>query len=322
MGTRTYSRRASDGTRKPTALGIATGRFNAVRDSAPTSQAFFNATDRFPREIPMPYEAYGESETTESLNKRWAAEKAYMREVYKAQGFDGKPKNVPLATLAQDVKTNPNNYLQRPDGEPIVLTRIVNNVNNMDDLINGEEHHIPRQPGWFGTGTYFRTQDDDNNRLSERIVSNFSFVEMYGRKTDEYRLSRPSGADMDIIPGIMLATLAPDTKTNMSAIDFTSPTTIKQSFSDWVQQLQTDFYNQFKRSSINIGLMASALGYDAIMIPEYSTQGEFLVFNRSKLTISEAAEMETYTSNDYDNDALDRFARTAVWNVADTWESA
>ena len=329
MGTRTYSRRGADGIRRPTALGLATGRFRNVADSdaayaRPVTKAdiepggalhtlFRKSTS--PNPTPNLAEKIFDSNGVRSANVDPIALRKMMQEVYAMQGYDGKPTVVTEDEFVNMMRTQPEAFATMNDQSfPAVGVRAVNRESNLDDLFTGEKHHVPRQPGWYGTGTYVMGAYEINGSLVsesgntplERLAywmirAMGRAAGIYSRRRGEYQ--RTSGQteaewkkDADSRkPAYMLVGIKRGARTNFD-IPFVPETTQEardtneRLFNEWTKGLIDEFYNRFGRSSTDAGLMASMLGYDAIYIPKIfnGIDNEVLVFNRSKLIVAEA----------------------------------
>ena len=316
MGTRTYSRRASEGSRIPTALGIRSGRFSpalnpdlikgdlkTVFDQA-TDRVLPNSGDIIPTILgqnPFYISMAGDTIEDEKNRKLMVINRKLLQEVYRLQKFNGKPTVVSPEELGEMMA---NGDVLAINDKPVILGRVVSTTRNSEDLMYGDEHHVPRQPGYFGTGTYFAiprgySQYDDDIAVlrtdtMDKFMQNMKIMLTtlgitYGGRSYEYK--RTSGqtdaewsAEQDTRkPAVLIGALKKDARTNFDAINSLAE------FNAWHQKLANDFAARFGRFTPDLGTMAAMMGYDAIQIPSFvpSSQNELLVFNRSKLIISE-----------------------------------
>ena len=289
MGTRTYSRRGANGERVP----VSTPELGRLR---PLSRAKMSALDSLIKSKDKLPPTTTNGEPTSPSIGGFASEHAthlngeLMRQIYEAQGFDGKPEVVSIEEYAKRVADNDaaGLYLNK-----IMFSRAVSRDSNMDDLFYGEKHHAPRQSGWFGTGTYFQLPFPsigvETNWEAKWLLNRVAAV--YGKRLPEYRDS--SGQPMDTWRAeakqrrgaIMLGLLKPDAKTNS---EFSGSET---RFNEWVNLISKEFSRRYGFVHNDLGVVAAILGYDAIVIPNFvnNSGGELLVFNRSKLILSEVA---------------------------------
>jgi len=214
-----------------------------------------------------------------------------MKRIYEEQNFNGKPEVVSVDQFATMVADDD---VFTINGKPLVLARAVSRESNLDDLMYGESHHAPRQPGWYGTGTYFKspyyvgTEIQSAVQDVERTVA--SVQDDYLYRLPEYKQSSGQTeqeylADaMSRSGAVAMASLKKDAKTNFNM------TSNPINFLTWWTNSSREFFRLYGFLHADMGVVAAALGYDAIHIPQFvpGSTSEILVFNRSKLVIAEA----------------------------------
>jgi len=296
-----------------------------------------------------PFDINGPSQNTEK--RRMDANRRLLQEVYQRQGFNGKPEVVSPEEYANLIARG---EVLANNGRPLILVRAVSRDSNLDDLFYGEEHHVPRQPGWYGTGTYFgvpRGYSPWDNLVTP--VTNEIFLETtipfkintltrnYGTRGYEYQLSTGqteaewNAEAFSRKPAVMMATLKSDAKTNFAFVNSVAE------YDLWVKNLTSEFAKRYGRLSPDLGTMAAMLGYDAIQIPTFVNRSgnEMLVFNRSKLIVTElnratAPVVDTVndnfqawnifskdTENQYRNRILPRISRIKDNVIVGAWEA-
>ena len=311
MGTRTYSRRGSDGIQKPTALGIRLGRF-----ASPMSRAQMDTLrPLFEDVLTSTGRPYPQSRDTTPIYSPEAQQA--LERIYAIQGFNGKPTVVSVEEMAKRISNNevqtehlttiePNEFQKYP----VFMVRAVSRESNLDSLMNDDEHHVPRQPGWFGTGTYFTaiptwvkqpiSKSQYDMEYDEMMRQMLDGTLMYSLRSEEYRpSSNQTNVDWFIegqsrIPAIMMGALSKESRTNISEIRaLKNRHPFKGNYdlyNHWVRNLTDEFVSRYGFGLPDIGTMAAALGYDAIYIPnDANSGGEIMLLNRSKLILAEVA---------------------------------
>lgn len=330
MGTRTYSRRAADGSRILTALG---------RRRIAESVIKFTASDVEPDGVLYPMvsqlqslqnlSALSDEEFAAQLIDfittgfyassraplfypftQWIEETLDNGKVLEAiaqrrqddQQFDT---TFPTTQdLFADMRSNPDAYLKDLNGVPIVLGRMFPYPEWAEQFLN--DVYRPAQAGYFGSGTYYMT----NNALTQDVPPNKpslsqvvrrltgSDMAMYGFMSEEYfagdeikdiRARMGEERPTAVISGIKAGAV-----TNFSDI-MGGMTNVNRRFQTWLSGLTNSFKNQFGFVHPNIGLMAAVMGYDAIAIPNgvpgVGEGHEILVLNREAVRTS----TETHT---------------------------
>lgn len=330
MGTRTYSRRASDGSRKLTALGrrrIAEAVVKFSADDVAPSGVLYPLVEQLQALQGMwadiSDEDFAESLVDFVLSGSFSSRKPPIFESYQTwlkeindnallmeiianrraddQQFDT---TFPTSTaLFADMRTNPDAYLQDMNGVPIVIGRMFPYDTWAQSYL--QEVYRPKQAGFFGSGTYYMSnntfaQDEKSpnpslaqvvKRLTNSDISIYSLLS--GEYLDDREIQATRSRMGAELPAVVVGGLKAGAVTNFSDI-MGGMTNVNKRYTAWLTGLTDSFQKQFGFVVPNIGIMAAIMGYDAIAIP-MGVAGvggghEIIVLNREAVRTS----METH----------------------------
>lgn len=232
------------------------------------------------------------------------ATKSGLEKIFARMGFNAKPKL--FDTVAAFTKNiNDGNVLTHPDGTPMIFMRSTQRPEFMQDLLTGDTHRVSATPGYFGTGTYIagtfgktstlgrilnqaQQPDGTYNPWNDLAWQAAHVIRKYGSKFLDFY---GNGGKLPVETTSHPITLSKDAKTNISAITDRNGQYSDRKYRQWLSDLTTEYQKQFGgRPHPNVGVMAAALGYDAVLasydgLGGRATSNEMMVLNRGKMQI-------------------------------------